>query len=110
MSEVIDAEHRRHEQLVAALVEPQLGEVHIAELLSRWLADREVAALVDWIKRARDKLTVRTLDLLARVVAAIGDATRDTEGRYHVVLGPTLVRHLLDAVPPEGTGPDGGAT
>jgi len=102
MSEVIDAEHRRHDRLVAALTEPHGAQVHIAQLLSRWLSDREAGYLISWVNRACDERTTRLGDLLARVAAAIGDATRDDQNRYHVVLGPTLVRHLLDQIPPEG--------
>jgi|SRR5262245_54069636 len=102
MSEVIDAEHRRLAQLVAALIEPHGSEVHIAQLLSRWLSDREVGYLIGWVNRACDERTARCRDLLARVVAALGEAERDTEDRYHVVLGRTLVRHLRNQIPPEG--------
>lgn len=102
MSESIDAEHRRHAQLVGALVEPQRGEIHIAELLSRWLSDREVDHLVVWITRACNERVTRYLDLLARVVAALADTPRDEHGNYVLTVGPTLARHLLDAIQPEG--------
>jgi hypothetical protein len=100
MSEPIEAEHARHAKLVAALIAPHGGEVHIAELLSRWMSDREIGYLTEWITRARNEHTARYRDLLARVVAALSDATRDEQDRYHVVLGSTLVRHLLDTVQP----------
>lgn len=107
MSEVIGAEHRRHEQLVGALVEPQRGEAYIAELLSRWLTDREMDSLVGWIGRAFTGRHAGLLDVLARVVAALGEASRDPEGRYVVVVGPTLARHLLDTVQPAEGGTSG---
>src|SRR5262245_16360925 len=64
----------RQDQLVRALVDPHGGEIHIATLLSRWLSDREVSALVGWISRACNSRTSRYRDLLTRVVAALGDA------------------------------------
>jgi hypothetical protein len=66
MNEVIDAEPRRHAQLVSALIEPHSAEVHIVRLLSRWLSDREVGYLVAWIGRAHNELTVCYRDLIAR--------------------------------------------
>jgi len=104
MNEVIDAEHARHDRLVAALIEPHGGETHIAQLLSRWLSDREVAALVGWISRATTERTARCRDLIVRVVAALSDARRDEHGNYIAAIGPTLVRHLHDAIPPTTEG------
>jgi hypothetical protein len=37
------------------------------------------------------------------VVAALGDAGRDQHGNRIVTIGPTLARHLLDAVEPLAT-------
>lgn len=106
MNEVIDAERRRHDQLVRALIEPHGAEVHIATLLSRWLSDREVGHLIAWVARARDERTARRRDLIARVVAALSDARLDEHRNHIVTLGPTLVRHLLDEIQPT----EGGAT
>jgi hypothetical protein len=69
--------------------------VHIAS----WLSESEVNGLCRVIERAKDLGEIR--DLLA--LATLSDATRDDQDRYHVVLGPTLVRHLLDQIPPEGS-------
>jgi hypothetical protein len=101
MSEIIDAEHARHDRLAAALIDPHGAEVHIATLLSRWLSDREVTALVGWIGRACDERTARCRDLIARVVAGLGEADRDEHGNRIVTIGPTLARHLLDSITPE---------
>ena len=56
-----------------------------------------------WATRACDERTTRLRDLLTRVVAALSDAGRDEHGHYLVTLGPTLARHLPDAVEPPAT-------
>jgi hypothetical protein len=56
-----------------------------------------------WATRACDERTTRLRDLLTRVVVALSDAGRDEHGHYLVTLGPTLSRHLLDAVEPPAT-------
>jgi hypothetical protein len=103
MSDAIDAEHARHAQLVSALIEPHGAEVHIAQLLTRWMSDREVGHLIAWITRAREERTARHRDLITRVVATLSDAPRDEHGNYVLMMGPTLARHLLDAVEPPAT-------
>lgn len=73
-------------------------------MLSRWLSDREVAALVGWIGRACDERVARYRDLIARVVAGLGEADRDEHGNYVVIVGWTLARHLFDSISPEERG------
>jgi hypothetical protein len=56
-----------------------------------------------WATRACDERTNPATRPADPVVAALSDAGRDEHGHYLVTLGPTLSRHLLDAVEPPAT-------
>lgn len=89
-----------------ALLEAALGapagddERALAATVTGWLTTTELRVLAGWTRRACNLRTAGLLDVLARVAAALGDAERDAEGRYVVLVGPTLARHLLDQIRP----------
>jgi hypothetical protein len=89
--------------LVQALGEPYGAEKPVADTLSNWLSTGELSTLVRWATRACDERTTRVRDLLARVVTALSDATRDEHGNYLVTIGPSLARHLLDQIRTDDT-------
>ena len=90
--------------LVQTLGEPYGSEKPVADTLSNWLSTGELATLTRWATRACNERTTRLRDLIARVVAALSDTQRDPENRYHVVLGQSLVRALLDEISPDTEG------
>lgn len=53
-NDALAAERERHSQLVAVLGEPvTAAERSMAKLLASWLDDREMFALIAWIKRMK---------------------------------------------------------
>ena len=98
-----DPTAERRAVLIRTLGEPHGAEKPVAVAISSWLSTGELATLVGWFTRACDQRTGRLRDLIVRTVATLAGADRDEHGNRIATIGPTLARHLLDAVEPPAT-------